>query len=60
LLAVTNDMMRMRNAIPVQPYLEAPGVILPLRQRISLESLRRPISCSTRLDDVAAKREACA
>jgi hypothetical protein len=60
LLAVTNEKMRMRNVIPVRSYLEAAGVILALRQGISLESLRRPIGCSTRLDNEVAKREACA
>lgn len=52
-------MMRMRNVVPARSYLEAAGVILALRQRISLKSLRRPIGCSSRLGDVAAKREAC-
>jgi hypothetical protein len=60
LLAVTNDKMQMRNVIPVRSYLEAAGVILALRQGISLESLQRPIHCATRLADVAAEREACA
>jgi len=60
LLAVTNDKMRMKNVIPVRSYLEAAGVILALRQGISLESLRRPLGCATRLHDMAAKREACA
>ena len=46
LLAVTNEQMRMRNVIPVRSYLEAAGVILALRQGISLESLRRPIHCA--------------
>jgi hypothetical protein len=57
---VTNDKMRMRNVIPVRSYLEAAGVILALRQGISLESLRRPINCATRLGEVVAKGEACA
>jgi hypothetical protein len=60
LLAVTNDKMRMRNVIPVRSYLEAAGVILALRQGISLESLRRPINCATQLASMVAKREACA
>jgi hypothetical protein len=60
LLAVTNDQMRMRNVISVRSYLEAAGVILALRQGISLESLRRPIGCATRLQNVAQKQEACA
>jgi hypothetical protein len=60
LLAVTNDKMQMRNVIPVRSYLEAAGVILALRQGISLESLQRPIHCATRLADAEAEREACA
>ena len=49
LLSVTNEEMRMRNVIPVKSYLEAAGVILALEQGLSLESLRRPIGCATRL-----------
>ena len=60
LLAVTQDEMQMRNVISVRSYLEAAGVVLALRQGISLESLRRPIGCSTRLQSIAAKREVCA
>jgi uncharacterized protein DUF3326 len=60
LLAVTNDKMRMSNVISVRSYLEAAGVILALRQGISLESLRRPIHCATRLASMVVKREACA
>ena len=43
LLSVTNDEMQMRNVIHVKSYLEAAGVILALKQGLSLESLRRPI-----------------
>ncbi len=57
LLAVNNDKMRMSNVISVRSYLEAAGVILALRQGISLESLRRPIECSTRLEAAREKRE---
>jgi hypothetical protein len=60
LLAVTNEEMRMRNVITVRSYLEAAGVVLALRQGISLESLRRPIHCATRLEEVASAREAYA
>ncbi len=60
LLAVTNDEMRMRNVIPVSSYLEAAGVVLALKQGLSLESLRRPIGCAIRLENVLAEREACA
>ena len=59
MLSVTNDKMRMRNVIPVASYLEAAGVILALRQGISLESLRRPIECARPLESaVVARREA--
>jgi hypothetical protein len=60
LLAVTNAKMRMRNVIAVSSYLEAAGVILALRQGISLESLRRPINCTNSLRDRAHQREECA
>jgi Protein of unknown function (DUF3326) len=60
LLAVTNEQMRMRNVIPVRSYLEAAGVILALKQGISLESLRRPIHCAVRLEDEVVKREGLA
>jgi hypothetical protein len=60
LLAVTNDKMRMRNVISVRSYLEAAGVILALKQGISLESLRRPIHCLARLETMPVKHEACA
>jgi hypothetical protein len=60
LLAVTNDQMRMRNVIAVNSYLEAAGVILALKQGISMESLRRPIGCATQLENRMAEREACA
>jgi Protein of unknown function (DUF3326) len=60
LLSVTNAEMQMRNVIHVKSYLEAAGVILALKQGLSLESLRRPITCSTRLETPVADREACA
>ncbi len=56
LLAVTNEQMGMRNVIQVRSYLEAAGVILALRQGISLESLRRPIHCAVRLDEKIVMR----
>ena len=49
-LNVTNDKMQMRNVIEVNSYLEAAGVVVALREGISLESLRRPIHASKRLD----------
>jgi hypothetical protein len=60
LLSVTNDEMNMRNVIQVKSYLEAAGVILALKQGLSLESLRRPIGCATRLENAVAAAEACA
>jgi hypothetical protein len=60
LLNVTNAEMRMRNVIPVRSYLEAAGVILALRRGLSLESLRRPLTCATRLENAVVANEVCA
>jgi hypothetical protein len=49
ILDVTNGKMRMRNVIEVESYLEATGVLLALRQGISLESLRRPLGDAVRV-----------
>lgn len=49
ILDVTNAKMRMDNVIEVESYLEAAGVLLALRQGISLESLRRPLSAARRI-----------
>jgi hypothetical protein len=49
ILDVSNDRMRMRNVIEVETYLEAAGVLLALRNGISLESLRRPLETSVEL-----------
>lgn len=49
-LNITNEKMRMRNVIEVNSYLEAAGVVVALREGISIESLRRPIKVSTRVD----------
>jgi hypothetical protein len=43
ILDLTNKKMRMPNVVEVDSYLEAAGVVLALRQGISLESVRRPI-----------------
>ena len=43
ILDVTNAKMGMRNVVEVETYLEAAGVLLALREGISLESLRRPL-----------------
>jgi hypothetical protein len=48
-LKVTNDVLGMRNVVEVDTYLEAAGVLLALREGISLESLRRPIGHARRL-----------
>lgn len=45
-LNVTNDKMKMANVIEVDSYLEAAGVVVALREGISLESVRRPIDCA--------------
>jgi hypothetical protein len=47
---VNNHSMKMANVIEVNSYLEAAGVILALREGISLESLRRPLACAVRID----------
>jgi hypothetical protein len=49
-LQVTNERMQMRNVIEVDSYLEAAGTVLALREGISLQSLRRPLHCSQRID----------
>src|SRR5215831_12213800 len=49
-LHVTNEKMQMSNVIEVNSYLEAAGVIVALRQGISLESLRRPIYTPLQVD----------
>lgn len=43
ILKATNDKMQMNNVIEVNSYLEATGVVVALREGISLESLRRPL-----------------
>jgi hypothetical protein len=50
LLNITNDAMRMPNVVPVRSYAEAAGVILAIRNGISLESVRRPLACAVRSD----------
>jgi hypothetical protein len=58
ILDVTNAKMGMANVILVDSYFEAAGVILALRQGLSLESLRRPIDPIRRLElpEVATER----
>jgi Protein of unknown function (DUF3326) len=55
ILDVTNAKMAMRNVIEVDSYLEAAGVLLTLREGISLESVCRPLGDAVR---VGAPREA--
>jgi hypothetical protein len=55
ILDVTNAKMRMWNVVEVDTYLEAAGVLLALRNGISIESLRRPIAMATEV--VAGQRE---
>ena len=50
ILNVSNAQMRMTNVIEVSSYLEAVGVVVALREGISLESLRRPIRSAQRID----------
>jgi len=57
ILDVTNAKMQMANVIPVASYLEAAGVVLALRNGISLESLRRPIAAARRLELPAVATE---
>jgi len=57
ILDVNNAKMKMANVIPVASYLEAAGVLLALRSGISLESLRRPIGATRRLELLAPVTE---
>ncbi len=57
-LDVDNARMRMANVIEVETYLEAAGVLLALREGISLESLRRPLHCAARIELPAAGPDA--
>jgi hypothetical protein len=57
ILGVTNQKMRMANVIEVRSYLEAAGVVLALREGISLESLRRPIGAAKRVDFAESRIE---
>ncbi len=41
--------MQMDNVIEVDSYLEAAGVVVALREGISLKSVRRPIECAKRI-----------
>ena len=49
ILNVTNDKMQMNNVIEVNSYLEAAGVLLALKQGISLESVCRPIESAKQI-----------
>jgi len=49
-LNITNEKMQMHNVIEVNSYLEAAGVVVALREGISIESLRRPMNVSKRID----------
>ena len=57
ILEVNNAKMKMANVVPVASYLEAAGILLALRSGISLESLRRPIGASRRLELLQAVPE---
>lgn len=49
-LRVDNSKMQMQNVVEVNSYLEAAGVVLALRNGISLESLRRPLKPAMLVD----------
>jgi hypothetical protein len=57
-LNMTNEKMRMANVIEVQSYLEAAGVLLALRNGISVNSLRRPLRSARRLPSTAVRASA--
>jgi hypothetical protein len=57
-LRVDNKKMQMGNVIEVDSYLEAAGVVLALRNGISLESLRRPLRTATRVDIASVNQTA--
>jgi hypothetical protein len=57
-LRVDNKKMQMDNVVEVDSYLEAAGVVLALRNGISLESLRRPLRTATRLDIASVNQTA--
>jgi Protein of unknown function (DUF3326) len=48
-LSVENDVMKMDNVVEVQSYVEAAGVVLALREGITLASLRRPLRGARRI-----------
>jgi Protein of unknown function (DUF3326) len=50
LLNVTNQKLQMHNVIEVSSYLEAAGVVVALREGISLDSLRRPLHGAKRVE----------
>jgi len=50
ILDITNEKMCMPNVIEVESYLEAAGVVLALREGMSLASVRRPIRSARRID----------
>jgi hypothetical protein len=50
ILDIDNEKMQMPNVVEVDSYLEAAGVVLALRQGISLASVRRPIQRAKKID----------
>lgn len=54
ILDVTNAKMAMRNVVEVDTYLEAAGVLLALREGISIESVRRPLQAPLRVSQPRA------
>ena len=49
ILDLTNEVLGMPNVLEVGSYLEAAGVLVALREGISLDSLRRPLTGARRL-----------
>ncbi len=56
ILSMTAERLGMRNAIEVESYLEAAGVVLALRSGISIESLKRPIVRAELMESLPLKK----
>ena len=56
ILSMTAERLGMYDAIAVDSYLEAAGVVLALRSGITLESLRRPIARAELMRSLAVKK----
>jgi Protein of unknown function (DUF3326) len=58
ILNVTNAKMGMKNVLEVGSYLEAAGVLIAIREGISLESVRRPLAPAVRVERNSRKPHA--